>query len=77
MPDVVFFDTEVFVDKEIISDIGAVKSDGGVFHSASVKDFISFVEGADFLCGHNIIHHDLHYLDKDAQLISRYPCCHV
>ena len=72
MPDVVFFDTEVFVDKEIISDIGAVKSDGGVFHSASVKDFISFVEGADFLCGHNIIHHDLHYLDKDAQLISRY-----
>ena len=34
------------------------------FHSPSLKDFAAFVRDAGFLCGHNIIHHDLFYLNQ-------------
>ena len=61
---VVFFDTEVGVNDNKIHDVGAVK-DGAVFHSASVREFCSFVDGAQYLCGHNIIHHDLEFMLKD------------
>ena len=68
---VVFFDTEVGVNDNKIHDIGAVK-DGAVFHSASVREFCSFVDGAQYLCGHNIIHHDLEYMRKDPDLNTVY-----
>lgn len=60
---VVFFDTEIDVDDERINDIGAVK-DGAVFHGASVKAFCAFFGGAEYLCGHNIVHHDVRVIRK-------------
>ena len=68
---VVFFDTEVGVNDNKIHDIGAVK-DGAVFHSASVREFCAFFNGAQYLCGHNIIHHDLEYMRKDPDLNTVY-----
>ena len=68
---VVFFDTEVGVNDNKIHDIGAVK-DGAVFHSASVREFCAFFDGAQYLCGHNIIHHDLEYMRKDPDLNTVY-----
>ena len=59
---VVFFDTEIGVDDKKIKDIGAVRSDKGTLHTASVSDFCAFSTDADFLCGHNVVHHDLKYL---------------
>ena len=59
---VVFFDTEIGVDDKKIHDIGAVRSDKGILHTASVSDFCAFAAGADFLCGHNVVHHDMKYL---------------
>ena len=59
---VVFFDTEIGVDDKKIHDIGAVRSDKGTLHTASVSDFCAFVADADFLCGHNVVHHDMKYL---------------
>lgn len=59
---VVFFDTEVSVQNHKIHDIGAVRTDNNVFHSASVSDFCAFLQGMDYICGHNIIHHDLKYV---------------
>ena len=59
---VVFFDTEIGVDDKIIKDIGAVRSDKGALHTASVSDFCDFAANADFLCGHNVVHHDMKYL---------------
>lgn len=59
---VVFFDTEVSIQDKKVHDIGAVRTDNAVFHGASVKDFCAFLQGADFICGHNIVHHDLNYL---------------
>lgn len=61
---IVFFDTEISVQDKRIHDIGAVK-ENAVFHSLSVKDFCDFFQDADFLCGHNIIHHDLTYLSEN------------
>ena len=59
---VVFFDTEIGVDDKKIHDIGAVRSDKGTLHTASVSDFCVFAADADFLCGHNVVHHDMKYL---------------
>ena len=59
---VVFFDTEIGVDDKKIHDIGAVRSDKGSLHTASVSDFCTFAQGAEFLCGHNVVHHDMKYL---------------
>ena len=59
---VVFFDTEIGVDDKKIHDIGAVRSDKGTLHTASVSDFCAFATDADFLCGHNVVHHDMKYL---------------
>ncbi len=58
---IVFFDLEVDVKTKKICDIGAVRSDKQ-FHSQNMNDFINFVENFDFLCGHNIIQHDLKYV---------------
>ena len=68
---VVFFDTEVGVNDNKIHDIGAVK-DGAVFHSASVGEFCAFFDGARFLCGHNIIHHDLEYVKQSPEFSVKY-----
>lgn len=59
---VVFFDTEIGVDDKKIHDIGAVRSDKGTLHTASVSDFCAFAADSDFLCGHNVVHHDMKYL---------------
>ena len=59
---VVFFDTEIGVDEKKIKDIGAVRSDKGTLHTPSVSDFCAFAADADFLCGHNVVHHDMKYL---------------
>ena len=58
---VVFFDTEIGIDDKKIHDIGAVRSDKGTLHTASVSEFCAFVTGAEFLCGHNVVHHDMKY----------------
>ena len=64
----VFFDTEIGVEDKKIHDIGAVRSDKGILHTASVSDFCAFVDDAEFLCGHNVMHHDMKYL---APFVSR------
>ena len=62
MKSIVFFDTEIGVETHKILDIGAVRDDGSVFHSASVGDFRAFAAGCEYVCGHNIVNHDLKYL---------------
>lgn len=66
MKTIVFFDTEIGIENKKIHDIGAVRSDGAIFHSASVPKFCAFLTGAEFICGHNIVHHDLKYLNLNS-----------
>lgn len=62
MRKIVFLDTEVGVTDKRVHDIGAVTADGKVFHSGDIRRFSDFLSGADCLCGHNILRHDLKYL---------------
>ncbi|HSI75691.1 MAG TPA: RecQ family ATP-dependent DNA helicase [Lunatimonas sp.] len=55
-------DTEVNPQQKRVLDIGAVAEDGGTFHANDPAGLISFIGKRRFLCGHNIIHHDLLYL---------------
>lgn len=61
---IVFIDTEVSVEDKKIHDTGAILPDHAIFHSASIQGFRDFIAGAEFICGHNIIHHDLKYLQS-------------
>lgn len=55
-------DCEVGLNDMRVHDIGALRWDGSTFHSANKHALNKFLNGVDFLCGHNIIHHDVKYL---------------
>lgn len=57
-----FVDVEVGLKDKKIHDIGAVRWDGAVFHSADKRELMAFLKDVDFVCGHNIINHDARYL---------------
>jgi ATP-dependent DNA helicase RecQ len=61
---ITFIDTEIEPMKGKILDIGAIKENGSQFHKASLGDFAQFLEGDDYVCGHNILNHDIKYVDK-------------
>ena len=73
MNSIAFIDTEIEPKSRKILDIGSVKGDGNSFHSNSIADFIMFLNGTQFICGHNILNHDLQYIQKainDAKVNS-------
>ena len=64
MKQITFIDSEVVPDTGKISDFGAIRPNGEYIHSASLDVIRGFLLETDFLCGHNIIAHDLKYLNK-------------
>lgn len=58
-------DTEIGLSDHKVHDIGALRHDGGVFHKSSKSELLGFLKDVDYLCGHNIIHHDIKYLFED------------
>jgi len=73
MNSIAFIDTEIDPKNHKILDIGSVKDNGNSFHSNSIADFIKFLNGTEFICGHNILNHDLLYIQKvvtDAKINS-------
>lgn len=64
MKSIAFIDTEIELKSLRILDIGSIKSDGSHFHKNSVTDFIRFLKGIQFICGHNIFNHDIKYIGK-------------
>lgn len=61
----VFIDTEVNVSSHKAQDYGAIREDGAVLHTHSATDFSKFLSCATALCGHNIVNHDLKYIQLD------------
>lgn len=57
-----FVDLEVGMKDKKIHDIGAYRWDGSIFHSGDKHSLMEFLGTVDFVCGHNIIHHDAKYL---------------
>ncbi|HMO62242.1 MAG TPA: RecQ family ATP-dependent DNA helicase [Ferruginibacter sp.] len=61
---IAFFDIEVNPEKNQLLDIGCILSNHSTFHKNQLKEFEKFIEPSNFICGHNIIAHDLPYLQK-------------
>lgn len=70
--DIAFVDTEVGLKDHKIHDIGALRDDGATFHQASQTALNKFLQEGkvDYICGHNLIHHDAHYLHLNGILID-------
>ena len=64
----VIVDVEVGLKDKKVHDIGAIRSDGSVYHHVSKQGLVDFISGVEYICGHNIIHHDAKYLFGDEQL---------
>lgn len=62
MSSIAFVDTEIEPKTREILDIGSIRDDGSIFHNASVAKFKQFIKGAQYVCGHNILNHDLKYI---------------
>lgn len=61
---IAFIDTEIEPQRGTILDIGSVKDNSSFFHKNSVPEFMHFLNGTKFICGHNIFNHDLKHIGK-------------
>ena len=61
---IAFVDLEVQATKHTVMDIGATNDRGSVFHARSMAGLAKFLQGHDYLCGHNIVGHDLLYMKE-------------
>ncbi|MCO5229922.1 MAG: RecQ family ATP-dependent DNA helicase [Chitinophagales bacterium] len=61
---IAFIDTEIEPKNGKVLDIGSVKDNGAFFHKTSITDFMQFLKGTQFICGHNIFNHDIKYIGK-------------
>ena len=57
--EIVFFDTEIDSKSGRILDIGAIKNTGSQLHTAKHSEFAAFIRDSNYICGHNIMAHDL------------------
>ncbi len=62
---VFFFDFEITEEKNKISDIGALLGPAE-YHGNSLDKFREVLSGAEYICGHNIIAHDIPLLKSIA-----------
>ena len=62
MAQIVFIDAEVDPKNGRFIDLGAVKPDRSKCRTSVGAKFTQFIGGAGFICGHNILGHDIHYI---------------
>ena len=58
-------DCEVGMKDQRVHDSGALRWDGVTFHSADKHAMKRFLDRVNYVCGHNIIHHDAKYLFRE------------
>lgn len=63
MVDITFIDLEVNPVNRQILDLGAIRGDGIPFHANSSDQFLQFISQSAYIGGHNILKHDLKYLN--------------
>jgi ATP-dependent DNA helicase RecQ len=73
MPSIAFIDTEIDAKTHRILDIGGIRNDGNTFHDPSLASFLDFIDGAEFLSGHNVLKHDLPALRKSFPSVMSQP----
>lgn len=57
-----FVDLEVGTSDKRILDIGVLRYDEGQYHGKLKDSALRMLKDIDYLCGHNIVHHDAKYL---------------
>ncbi len=57
-----FVDAEIGLNDHKVHDIGGLRYDKATFHQNSIPKLTEFLHDVDYVCGHNIIHHDIRYL---------------
>ncbi|OOQ59486.1 RecQ family ATP-dependent DNA helicase [Mucilaginibacter pedocola] len=62
MKTITFIDIETNPNTKAVLDMGGIKEDGAPFHDRSPTAFSEFIRGSEFICGHNIIDHDIKYI---------------
>ena len=65
MKPIIFFDTEIDPKSGKVLDTGAFREPNLPFRNTQVSAFIEFLKDATYVAGHNVIRHDLKYLDKE------------
>ncbi len=73
MRSIAFVDTEVDPKKGRILDIGSIKDAGASFHETSVVALTEFLRGTEYICGHNILNHDVKYIGKALRDANIHP----
>lgn len=61
---IVFVDSEIGVDDNKIYDLGGISSDNNIIHTKNINELKDFISNYDFICGHNILNHDIKYIGK-------------
>ncbi|MCW3807775.1 RecQ family ATP-dependent DNA helicase [Plebeiibacterium marinum] len=64
MNNIVFIDTEIDVKSKKILGAGGTNGNGLTLHSSSISELVNFIKNKEYVCGHNIINHDLPYIEK-------------
>ena len=59
---IVFIDTEVGTKDKRVHDAGAWRFDGAKLHSSKAAEFSAFIDGSEYICGHNIVNHDIKFI---------------
>lgn len=59
---IVFIDTEVDAVAKKVLDYGAISTNGLELHSESSEKFRNSIASYRYLCGHNVLCHDLNYI---------------
>ena len=62
LPRYAVVDVEIGFEDHKIHDIGAIRYDNATFRKTSKKELFNFLRDVEYICGHNIIHHDAKYL---------------
>ena len=66
MKKIFFFDTEVQPKSGKVLDIGGVDVAGHTFHSNAIPELLEIFSQQEYICGHNIIYHDIPYVQKSV-----------
>jgi len=67
--EIIFFDMEIDSAGKNILDIGAINTSGDEFHSNSSAAFLNVLGNYKYICGHNIINHDINYLTLPQNIL--------
>ncbi|MBR7084902.1 MAG: RecQ family ATP-dependent DNA helicase, partial [Oscillospiraceae bacterium] len=59
---IIFIDTEVDPKTNKVLDYGAVTDSDNILHTKAACEFDTFIQGYEFICGHNILKHDWNYI---------------